>query len=277
MGAGLEFKPKILGFLCNWCCYAGADLCGVSRFQYPPYIRVIRLMCSGRVDPAFIIRAFLNGIDGVFIGGCWPGECHYVTEGNYDALNLVHLCRKLLEHIGVNPERLRLEWVSASEGIRFAEVMRDFGQKVKELGPLGRGEGINENELKSKLEEVARLIPYIKIVKGEKLALHLDKEEEYQELYTKDEIDGLFRDVTSYYIDPDKCRACMICLRKCPVEAIAGGKNKIHVIDQEKCIKCGTCLEVCPPRFGAVKKISGEPAPSPISEEDRIIVRKSRP
>jgi len=275
MGAGLEFKPRILGFLCNWCCYAGADLCGVSRFQYPPYIRVVRLMCSGRVDLAFILRAFLKGADGVFIGGCWLGECHYVTEGNYDALNVVNLSKKLLEHTGVNPERLRIEWVSASEGIRFAEVMDDFGRKVKKLGPLGRGEGIDENELKSKLEEATRLIPYIKIVKREKLALHLD-EKEYSELYTNEEITRLFREVISYYIDPDQCQACMICLRKCPVEAITGGKNKIHVIDQEKCIKCGTCFESCPPRFSAVKNISGEPVPPAIPEKLRIIVRKSK-
>jgi len=233
-------------------------------------------MCTGRVDLAFILRAFSNGSDGVFIGGCHLGECNYVTAGNYDALSMMHLCRKLLEHIGVNPERLRLEWCSSGEGIRFAEVMNDFGKKLKELGPLGKGEGIDENELKSKLEAVTKLIPYIKIVKREKLALHLDNVEEYNELYTTDEIEKLFSEVISYYINPDKCQACMICLKKCPVEAIVGGKNQIHVIDQEKCIKCGTCFESCPPRFGAVKKISGEPVPPPIPEEERTIVRKSK-
>ena len=233
-------------------------------------------MCTGRVDLSFILRAFSNGTDGVFIGGCWPGECHYITEGNYHALNLTHLCKKLLEHIGVNPERLRLEWISASEGIRFADVMNDFTRKLKELGPLGKGEGIDENELKSKLEAVTKLIPYIKLVKGEKLALRPDKEEAYSELYTSDEVDRLFREVISYHIDPDKCRACMICLRKCPVEAIEGGKNRIHVIDQEICIKCGTCFEVCPPRFDAVRKLSGEPVPPPIPEEERTIAGKSK-
>jgi len=233
-------------------------------------------MCTGRVDLAFILRAFSNGSDGVFIGGCHLGECNYVTAGNYDALSMMHLCRKLLEHIGVNPERLRLEWCSSGEGIRFAEVMNDFGKKLKELGPLGKGEGIDENELKSKLEAVTKLIPYIKLLKREKLALHLDKEEEYNELFTSDEVDRLFREVISYHIDPDKCQACMICLKKCPVEAIVGGKNQIHVIDQEKCIKCGTCFEACPSRFGAVKKISGEPVPPPIPEEERTIVRKSK-
>ncbi len=258
MSTNREFEPKIIGFLCNWCCYAGADLCGVSRYQYPPDIRIIRLMCSGRVDLAFIIKAFLHGADGVYIGGCWPGECHYITEGNYDALSMVHLCKKLLEHIGVNPERLRLEWVSASEGIRFAEVMNDFTKKIKALGPSHKSHGIEEDELKARLKALEKLIPYIKMVKREKLALHVDNAEEYAEaykgLYTKEEIECLFSGVVSYSIDPDKCRTCMICAKKCPVEAIISAKNKIHVIDKEKCIKCGTCFEVCPPRFGAVIK-----------------------
>jgi coenzyme F420-reducing hydrogenase delta subunit/Fe-S-cluster-containing hydrogenase component 2 len=233
-------------------------------------------MCSGRVDLAFVLRAFSNGSDGVFIGGCRLNECNYITEGNYDALNMVLLCRKIMEHIGLNPERLRIEFMSSGEGILFTKVMNDFGKKVKELGPLGKGEEIDEDELKSKLEAVTKLIPYIKLVKREKLALHLDKEEEYNELFTSDEVDRLFREVISYHIDPDKCQTCMICLKKCPVEAIVGGKNQIHVIDQEKCIKCGTCFEACPPRFGAVKKISGEPVPPPIPEEERTIVRKSK-
>ncbi len=233
-------------------------------------------MCSGRVDLEFILRAFSNGMDGVFIGGCRLNECNYITHGNYDALNMVLLCSKIMEHIGLNPERLSIEFMSSGEGILFTEVVDDFCKKVKELGPLGKGEEIDEDELKSKLEEVRKLIPYIKIVKREKLALHLDKEEEYNELYTSDEIDRLFREVVSHHIDPDKCQACMICLRKCPVEAIVGAKKQIHVIDQEKCIKCGTCLEACPPRFGAVKKISGEPVPPPIPEEERTIVRKSK-
>ena len=230
-------------------------------------------MCSGRVDLEFVLRAFSNGMDGVFIGGCRLNECNYITDGNYDALNMVLLCRKIMEHIGLNPERLNIEFMSAGEGILFTEVTNDFIKKVKALGPLGTSEGINENELKPKLEEVTKLIPYIKLVKGEKLGLHLDKEEEYKELFTNDEIDRLFREVISYHIDPDKCQACMICLRRCPVEAIVGGKNQIHVIDQEKCIKCGTCFEACPPRFGAVKKILAELVPPPIPEETRIIVR----
>ena len=233
-------------------------------------------MCSGRVDLAFVLRAFSNGMDGVFIGGCRLNECNYVTHGNYHALNMVLLCRKIMEHIGLNPERLRIEFMSGGEGILFADVINDFSKKVKELGPLGKGEGIDENELKSKIQEVTKLVPYIKMVKREKLGSRLENTEEYDALFTRDEIDRLFREVISYYIDPDKCQACMICSKKCPVEAIAGGKNRIHVIDQEKCIKCGTCFDACPPRFGAVKTISGAPVPPPIPEEERTIVRKSK-
>ena len=233
-------------------------------------------MCSGRVDLAFVLRALLNGIDGVFIGGCRLNECNYSTHGNYDALNMVLLCRKIMEHIGLNPERLRIEFMSSAEGILFAEVMSEFGNKVKELGPLGKGEGIDRNELMSKLAEISKLVPYIKVMKNEKLASRLENPEEYDNLFTKDEIDTLLSEVISYYIVPDKCQACMTCAQRCPVEAIVGGKNLIHVIDQEKCIKCGTCLEACPPRFGAVTKISGEPVPPPIPEEKRTIVRKSK-
>jgi len=233
-------------------------------------------MCSGRVDLAFVLRAFSNGMDGVFIGGCRLKECNYVTHGNYNALNMVLLCRKIMEHIGLNPERLRIEFMSGGEGILFVDVINDFSKKVEALGPLGKGEGINENELKTKIQEVAKLIPYIKMVKREKLGSHLENKEAHDALFTRDEVDRLFREVISYHIDPDKCQACMICFKKCPVEAIVGGKNRIHVIDQEKCIKCGTCLDACPPRFGAVKTISGAPVPPPIPEDKRTIFRKSK-
>jgi F420-non-reducing hydrogenase iron-sulfur subunit len=232
-------------------------------------------MCSGRIDLAFILRAFSNGMDGVFIGACRLNECNYITHGNYHALSTVLLCRKILEYAGVNPERLRIEFMSAGEGILFAEVINDFGRKVKDLGPLGSSEGIDEDALKSKIQEVAKLVPYIKMAKREKLEARLENKAEYDGFFTSDEIDKLFNEVVSYYIDPEKCQACMICQRKCPVEAITGGKNRIHVIDQEKCIKCGTCYEACPPRFGAVTQISGEPAPPPVPEEERTLVRKS--
>jgi len=230
-------------------------------------------MCSGRVDLEHVLRAFSNGMDGVFIGGCRLNECNYITHGNYDALNMVLLCKKIMEHIGLSPERLRLEFMSSADGNLFAEVMSEFGNKVNELGPLGIAEGIEDNEFKSKLAKIRRLVPYIKLVKNEKLASRLENPEEYDRLFTKDEIDRLFSEVISYYIDPEKCQACLICARRCPVEAIAGAKNQIHIIDQEKCIKCGTCFEVCPAKFGAVIENTGDPAPPPISEEERTIVR----
>jgi ferredoxin len=212
-------------------------------------------------------------MDGVFIGGCRLGECNYITQGNYDALNMVLLCKRILEHIGLNPERLRIEFMSSADGTLFAEVMRQFGSQVKELGPLGEREGIDKKELKSKLAEIRRLVPYIKLAKNEKLAARLESPEEYDKLFTADEIDQLFSQVISYYIDPEKCQACMMCARRCPVEAIISAKKQVHVIEQEKCIKCGTCFEVCPTKFSAVTKIIGGPVPPPISEEKRMIVK----
>jgi coenzyme F420-reducing hydrogenase delta subunit/Fe-S-cluster-containing hydrogenase component 2 len=232
-------------------------------------------MCSGRVDLEFLLRAFSNGLDGVFIGGCRLNECNYITHGNYHALNLVLLCKRIMEHIGLNPERLKVEFMSAGDGILFTEGIEDFVKTVKALGPLGEAEKMNKTELASKLAEVTRLVPYIKIAKQEKLAARLENEDAYAGHFTSTEIDRLFKEVVSYYIDPQKCQACMICLRKCPVEAIAGAKNQIHVIDQGKCIKCETCFDACPSRFGAVKKMTGEPVPPPIPEEERIVVRKS--
>lgn len=190
-----EFNPRIVGFLCNWCCYAGADLAGVSRYQYPPNIRVIRLMCSGRVDPAFVFRALADGADGVFIGGCWLGECHYVTEGNYDALSVMHLCRKLMQHTGIDPERLRLEWVSASEGIRFAEVMGNFVDKLKTLGPLGQSEGIDSKGLQAKIAAIDKLIPFVKLVERERLRVRFETEEEYQRFFDSEEVNRLFQEL----------------------------------------------------------------------------------
>lgn len=128
------FEPKIIGFCCNWCAYAGADLAGISRIQYPPNLRMIRVMCSGTIEPAYILEAFQRGADGVFIGGCHPGDCHYQT-GNYKTMRKVILAKRLLSQLGLNPKRLKLEWVSAAEGQRFAQVVTDFIAEVKELGP----------------------------------------------------------------------------------------------------------------------------------------------
>lgn len=129
------FEPKIVGFLCNWCSYAGADLAGVSRIQYPPNIRIIRVMCSGRVDPIFVLEAFKNGADGVLIAGCHlPSDCHYI-DGNFETLRRVTLLKTVIQQFGIEPERLRLEWISASEGEKFAATIRDMVQQIKQLGP----------------------------------------------------------------------------------------------------------------------------------------------
>ena len=130
----MEFEPKIVGFLCNWCSYAGADLAGVSRIQYPPSIRVVRVMCSGRLNPAFIFAALKNGADGVLVAGCHPGDCHYIA-GNYKAERRILLTKKVLEGFGIEPERLRLEWVSASEGEKFARIVKDMTEEIRKLGP----------------------------------------------------------------------------------------------------------------------------------------------
>jgi len=130
----MSFEPKIVAFLCNWCAYAGADMAGTSRLKYPANVVPIKVMCSGRVDPEFILDAFRKGADGVFIGGCHPGDCHYVN-GNYRAMRRVAMLKKLLKEMGLNPKRLRLEWISATEGVKFSKVMKEFVEEIKELGP----------------------------------------------------------------------------------------------------------------------------------------------
>jgi F420-non-reducing hydrogenase iron-sulfur subunit len=130
----MSYEPKILGLLCNWCSYTGADLAGTSRIQYPSNIRIVRVMCSARVDPTIVLDALAKGADGVLICGCHPGDCHY-SEGNYKAMRRFALLKKLLQAYGVENERLRLEWVSASEGQRFADIVTDMTERVRVLGP----------------------------------------------------------------------------------------------------------------------------------------------
>ena len=130
-----EFRPKIVGFLCNWCSYSGADMAGTARMRYPPTVRIIRTMCSGRVDPSFVLKAFAGGADGVLIAGCHPGDCHY-TAGNYKTMRRVPLIRELLKGFGIDPRRLRLEWVSAAEGARWARVVQEMTEEIRGLGPL---------------------------------------------------------------------------------------------------------------------------------------------
>jgi F420-non-reducing hydrogenase iron-sulfur subunit len=128
----MEDGPKIVAFACNWCSYAGADLAGVSRIQYPPSTRVIRVMCSGRISPRFILEAFRAGADGVLVTGCHPGDCHYIS-GNEKAVHQVEIARALVELLGIEPRRLRLEWISAGEGARFAQVVQEFTDQVRDL------------------------------------------------------------------------------------------------------------------------------------------------
>ena len=130
----MSYEPKLVGFLCNWCSYTGADLAGTSRIQYPPNIRVIRVMCSARVDPTFVLNALVRGADGVLICGCHPGDCHY-SEGNYKAMRRYPLLKHLLESHGIENERVRLEWVSASEGQRFADIVSDMTERLRAIGP----------------------------------------------------------------------------------------------------------------------------------------------
>ena len=129
-----DFEPRIIGFFCNWCTYAGADLAGTSRIQYPPNVRVIRLMCSGALDPVYVIKALLEGADGVLIGGCHPGDCHY-QSGNYKARRRVAILQSILQQMGFEPERVWLRWISASEGRYFADTVTEMVAKLKELGP----------------------------------------------------------------------------------------------------------------------------------------------
>jgi F420-non-reducing hydrogenase iron-sulfur subunit len=128
------FEPYVLGLVCNWCTYAGADMAGTSRIQYPPNLRLVRVMCTSRLDPTFVIRALELGADGVLVSGCHPGDCHYVN-GNYKTERRIHLLRRLIQQAGLEPERIRLEWISASEGSKLAEVMKDYVEVLKKIGP----------------------------------------------------------------------------------------------------------------------------------------------
>lgn len=135
-------EPLIVGFLCNWCSYAGADLAGVLRTQYPPNLKIIRVMCSGRLNPLFVLKSFQGGADGVLVAGCHPGDCHYST-GNMYSRRRMAVMRKLLDYIGIDRRRFRVEWVSASEGTRFATIVREMTEELREIGPL---KGVGDNK-----------------------------------------------------------------------------------------------------------------------------------
>jgi len=154
-------------------------------------------MCSGRVDLEFILRAFSNGQDGVFIGGCKLDECNYVTHGNYDALANTYITKRILEHIGLNPERLRIEFMTGADGNLLAEYTDDFSKKVKELGPIGKAEGIDKKELKFKFEAARKLVPYMRLVERERLRVPVKSKETYTEFFESSEINALFDEIFS--------------------------------------------------------------------------------
>jgi len=145
-----NFEPDVLGFLCNWCSYASADQAGLSRMQYPPNVRIIRVMCSARVDPTIVLEAFVQGLDGVMVLGCHLGTCHYMT-GNYYTERRMKTAKKVLKNVGLNPERLLVDWVSAAEGERFATLVREFTEKVRKLGPLGEETDLELQQLRTRL------------------------------------------------------------------------------------------------------------------------------
>lgn len=224
-------------------------------------------MCTGRVDLSFPLRALLNGADGVFVGGCWPGECHYVTEGNYDALGNLLLLRLLLRRIGLHPRRLRIEWIAASEGGRFAEVMDDFVDELQAMGPLGAGEGLDAAAVRTGLARLDALVPQLKLLVREKLQVRVKSVEAYEALYESPKTERLLDDLLgdevaargglpAYAIEADRCVGCLVCHKKCPIGAIQGANKVVHVIDQERCTHCGTCFYVCPPKVSAVRRVA---------------------
>ena len=166
-------------------------------------------MCTGRVDLAFIFRALLNGKDSVLIGGCRPGECHYLTQGNFSALSTLHIGKKLLGTIGLNPGRLRLEYISASDGNRYAEVMNAVSTEVKALGPLGRGEGIGEAVLRRRLEAVYNLIPYIRLVERERLRLPVKSTDAYNDFFSSDEFNKIFEELIADQVELSQIMAIL--------------------------------------------------------------------
>ena len=158
-------------------------------------MRLIRVMCSGRVDLAHVIRAFSKGADGVFMGACHLNECNYITHGNYHALTMVNLCKKIMETIGLNPERLSIQFMSGAEASLFVESVNDFVKTVKDIGPLGKSEGLDEKKLKLKLETVTKLVPYIRLVERERLRLPFKSKEEFDTFFNSDEFKRLFNEL----------------------------------------------------------------------------------
>jgi coenzyme F420-reducing hydrogenase delta subunit len=190
-----EFEPKIIGFLCNWCSYAGADLAGVSRIQYPPNIRIIRVMCSGRVDPVIILEMFANGADGVIVTGCHPGDCHYVAGNLYEERK-INMLKKLVELTGLELGRLRLEWVSAAEGQRFAQVVTEFTEQVKKLGPSPVSGGKLDLRILENIQAAKNAAAgfRLRVLVGRELEL-TEKNNVYNEKVSQEEFDSVLDEI----------------------------------------------------------------------------------
>lgn len=182
-----DWQPRILGFLCNWCSYAGADLAGVSRFQYPATIRIIRVMCSARVEPRFVLRALLKGLDGVLVLGCHFGDCHYIS-GNYRCRDRMEITKELLKIVGVDPERLHVGWVSAAEGQQFAQTVADFTEQLVAIGPFGKAKSENEDKIEENLTAAIGALSSDRIrwLMGEREKL-VEEENVYGERMTEEE------------------------------------------------------------------------------------------
>ena len=175
---------------------------------------MIRVMCSGRVDLEFLLRAFMREQDGVFVGGCRLGECNYVTQGNFDALGNVLMCRKIMAHIGLNPERLQIRFMSSGDGMLLAEGIDDFTAKIKELGPVGSEEGVDVEGLKFKLEAAAKLVPFIRLLEREKLRVHDKSEESYRRFFASDPVERIFHELLDNRLAISQI---MLLLRKKPL------------------------------------------------------------
>ena len=190
-----QFEPKIIGFLCNWCSYAGADLAGVSRFQYPPNLRVVRVMCSGRIDPIIPLEVFMKGADGILVLGCHPADCHY-AEGNLYEERKIQMLKRLIALTGLEPDRLRLEWVSASEGQRFAQIVTEFTEQIKKLGPSPLSGRKPDRKIFENLQAAKNAASgfRLRVLVGREREL-TEKSNAYEEKISQEEFDSLLDDV----------------------------------------------------------------------------------
>mgnify|MGYP005844830019 CR=1 FL=1 len=191
------YSPKILGFLCNWCCYTAADSAGVGRYQYPPNLRVVRIMCTGRLDPSFPLEGLAKGADGIFVGGCHPGECHY-QDGNYHALVSATLVHEMLERLGIARERFLIDWASAAEGPNFVKIITAFTKQVVELGPLGRAENQDGAKLRDELAQAAEAARGRKLRNG---LINASREMMKNRDFSRDAIAALVQDKCAKSLD----------------------------------------------------------------------------